>query len=142
MHGQNHPFYERMCEVAITVGQIRSNIEPISFSGERYERKLLEAMKRYIELQKLLAIESPFFIMVSFLGVKDYKIVIQKSIHHIAEYTNKIDRMNLIIPEVMVENFDCDMAEVMKPIFDTVWNAAGDIASPNYDTSGKFKFGY
>jgi len=114
----------------------------MSFSGERYERKLLEATKRYLELQKLLAIEPPFFIMVSFLGVKGYKIVFQKSEHYIAEFTNEIDRMNLIIPEVIVENFDVNLSEVMKPIFDTIWNAAGYIASPNYDTSGKFKFGY
>jgi hypothetical protein len=53
-----------------------------------------------------------------------------------------VRKMNLIIPEVMVENFDYDLAEIMRPIFDTVWNAAGYIASPNYDASGKFKFGY
>jgi hypothetical protein len=126
---------------AQSVARFGSNIEPMSFSGEKYERKLLEATKRYTELQKLLAIEPPFFIMVSFLGVKGYRIFIQKS-EYDAEFTDKIDRMNLIIPEVMVENFDVNLSEVMKPIFDTVWNAAGYIASPNYDASGKFKFGY
>lgn len=118
------------------------NVEPKSFSGEVYERKLLEAMKRYIVLQKFLGIELPFFIIVSFLGVKGYKIAIQKSEHHFVEYTHEIDRMNLIIPEVIVENFDSDLAEIMRPIFDTVWNAAGYTASPNYDISGKFAFGY
>lgn len=117
-------------------------IETKSFSGEVYERKILEAMKRYTDLQKFLGIELPFFIMVSFLGVKGYKIAIQKSEHHIVEFTHEIDRMNLIIPEVIVENFDSDLAEIMRPIFDTVWNAAGYTASPNYDTSGKFIFGY
>lgn len=42
----------------------------------------------------------------------------------------------------MIENFDVNLAEVMKPIFDTVWNAAGYIGSPNYDVEDKFKFGY
>lgn len=75
-------------------------------------------------------------------GVKGYKIAIQKSEQHFVEYTNEIDRMNLIIPEVIVENFDSDLAEIMRPIFDTVWNAAGYIGSPNYDASGNFTFGY
>lgn len=127
---------------AQSVARFGSNIDPMSFSGERYERKILEATKRYIVLQKFLSVELPFFIMVSFLGVKGYKIVIQKSVHHIAEFTNEIDRMNLIIPDVIVENFDYDLAEIMRPIFDTVWNAAGYVASPNYDASGKFTFGY
>jgi hypothetical protein len=29
-------------------------------------------------------------------------------------------RPDLVIPEVMIDRFDCDPAEVMKPIFDTV----------------------
>src|SRR6266702_3810743 len=37
------------------------------FHGERYERKLLETVKRYIDLQKFLEIDPPLFIMVSFL---------------------------------------------------------------------------
>ena len=42
-----------------------------------------------------------------------------------------IDRPNLVIPEVMIDRFDCDPAEVMKPIFDTVWNAAGFRSLPH-----------
>jgi len=97
---------------AQNVAQFGTRVEPRSFSGEKYERKLVETVKRYIEL--------PFFIIVSFLEVKDYKISIQKSEHHIIEYTDEIDRTNLIIPEVMVEDFDVNLADAMKPIFNTV----------------------
>ena len=105
---------------AQNVAQFGTRVEPRSFSGEKYERKLVETVKRYIELQKFLGIELPFFIIVSFLEVKDYKISIQKSEHHIIEYTDEIDRTNLIIPEVMVEDFDVNLADAMKPIFNTV----------------------
>ncbi len=127
---------------ALSVAQFHSNIDPKSFYGERYERKLLEAVKRFVGLLKFLDVETPFFIMVSFLGVKGYKIAFQKSAHHIIEYTNEIDRNSLIIPEVMVEDFDVNLAEVMRPIFDTIWNAAGYTNSPNYDEEGKFRFGH
>jgi hypothetical protein len=127
---------------AQNVAQLGSSLEPKSFNGERYERKLLEAVKRYLDLLKFLGVEPPLFIMLSFLGVKGYKIALQKTVHHIIEYTGEIDRNNLIIPEIMLENFAADLAQAMKPIFDTVWNAAGGIGSPNYNTEGKFKFDY
>ena len=121
-----------------------SKIDPDKriFHGERYERKLLEAVKRYIDLQKFLEIDPPLFIMVSFLGMKGYRIFHPSFEQRSSQSSDEIDRMNLIISEIIVDNFDGDLAEAMKPIFDTVWNAAGDIGSPNYDTSGKFAFGY
>jgi hypothetical protein len=120
----------------------RSNIETRSFHGEEYERKLLSTLKRFIDLQKLLGIEPPFFIMVSFLNVKGYKITHPNFANNFSPYTDEIDRTNLIIPEIMVESFDADLAAIMKPIFDTVWNATGRVGSLNYDEAGKFKFGY
>jgi hypothetical protein len=99
-------------------------------------------VKRYIDLQKFLDIDPPLFIMVSFLGVRSYRIAHPKFVHGFSQYTDEIDRLNLIIPEIIEDNIDGDLAEAMKPIFDTVWNAAGYISSPNYDTSGKFAFGY
>lgn len=119
-----------------------NNVDPMGFNGEKYERKVLATVKRYIDLQKFLGIEPPFFIMLSFLGVKGHKIWHPIFNYELSQYTDEIDRANLIIPEVMVENFDVNLAEVMKPIFDTVWNGAGYIGSPNYDAAGKFKFGY
>src|SRR6266568_3914747 len=127
---------------AQNVAQLGSSLEPKSFNGERYERKLLAAVKRYLDLLKFLGVEPPLFIMLSFLGVKGYKISLQKTVHHITDYTGEIDRNNLIIPEIMFENFAADLAQAMKPIFDTVWNAAGNIGSPNYNAEGKFTFGY
>ncbi len=121
-----------------------SRIDPDKriFHGERYERKLLEAVKRYIDLQKFLEIDPSLFVMVSFLGVKGYRIFHPSFDQHSSQSSDEIDRMNLIIPEIMVDNFDGDLAGAMKPIFDTIWNAAGYIGSPNYDKSGKFAFGY
>src|SRR5260370_32510778 len=108
---------------AQSVARFGGNIAQMSFSGEKYERKLLEAVKRYTVLQKFLGTEPPFFIMVSFLGVKGYRIFIQMSGYD-AEFTDKIDRMNLIIPEVMVENSDVNLSHGMKPIFYTSLNTA------------------
>jgi hypothetical protein len=117
-----------------------SKVELQSFHGEIYERRLVVAVKRFLAVQKLLGIDPPFFIMVSFLGVKGYKISHPKASPMYHPRIEPFDRANQVIPEVMVEDFDADIAGVMKPIFDTVWNAAGYISSPNYDEAGKFRF--
>lgn len=117
-----------------------SQVDPKAFDSERYERKIVVALKRYLELQQFLGNNPPFFVMVSFLGVKGYKIALRRTIHHITEYTSEIDRSNLIVPDVMLEDFDVNVAGALKPIFDTVWNAAGFDGSPNYDEAGNFRF--
>jgi Putative DNA-binding domain len=122
---------------------IKGNIaDTKSLNGETYERKLLETVKRFIKVQRLLGIEPPFFIMVSLLGVKGHRIVHPMFENNFTPFTEAIDRANLVIPEIIIENFDTDLARAMKPIFDTVWNAAGREGSLNYDEAGKFKFGY
>ena len=51
----------------------------------------------------------------------------------------EIDRDVLNIPEVLLERFDESPPELLKPIFDSVWNACGYARSSNYDEDGKFK---
>lgn len=108
------------------------------FLGETFEARLLQAVKRHIELQQFLGIEPPVFIMVSLLGVRGYKI---NRGGHPPNCTEEIDRTNLIIPEVVIDTFDGrndHITEVMRPVFDTTWNAANYASSPNYDKDGKY----
>ncbi len=108
------------------------------FSGQIFELRLLQAVKKHIELQQFLGIEPPVFIMVSLLGVRGYKI---NHGGYPSNCTEEIDRTNLIIPEVIIDTFDGRneyIAEVMSPVFDTAWNAANYASSPNYDKDGKY----
>lgn len=103
-----------------------------------FEQVLCHALSLYLQTQKTLGVDLPIFAMVSFLGVKDYMMgYISQTYHGFHDYP--IDRSELVIPEVIIDRFDCDPSEVMKPIFDTVWNAAGWKGSINYDAEGKWK---
>jgi len=94
-----------------------------------YERELLSNLPRFVSNQKELGVDPPLFIMLSLLGVKNCTMPLRWSF----EERHPIGRDNLVIPEVMVENFEFDQAELMRPLFDTVWNAAGFPRSMNYD---------
>ncbi len=101
-----------------------------------FEQVLCYALSLYLQTQKTLGVDLPIFLMISLLGVKDYTMGIAQT-YYGQDYP--IDRPDLMMPEVMIDHFNCDPAEVMKPIFDSVWNAAGRNGSMNYDAAGKWK---
>jgi len=114
------------------------NIErfPRQIPSIPFEQVLCYALSLYLQMQKTLGVDLPIFLMLSLLGVKDYTMGIAQT-YYGQDYP--IDRPDLVIPEVMIDSFSCDPAEVMKPIFDSVWNAAGLNGSMNYDAARKWK---
>ncbi len=118
-------------------------VMPISDSRDiqkEYEEKIIQGVTNYTSIQKKLGVEPPLFIMFSLLDVKGYSmsgnsLFMLSSLRH----NHQIDRNNLLVPEVMIENFDFEPSKVMKPIFDAVWNACGYPGSQNYDDSGNWR---
>ncbi|MGL5806032.1 MAG: AlbA family DNA-binding domain-containing protein [Xenococcaceae cyanobacterium] len=108
-----------------------------SIPSTKYEQEILKGVSEYLLVQKKLGVEPPLFIMLSFLGVKDYFMWINSE--SLYSRGHRIERDNLLIPEVMVEDFNLIVHQVMKPIFDAVWNAAGYPCSQNYDREGNWK---
>jgi hypothetical protein len=103
-----------------------------------FEKVIVMALPRFLEIEVMLGVEPPIAIMYSLLGVRDHKMDIG---HPIAPVTipmegHPIDRDNLILPDVSIESFDIVPEQVMRPVFDAVWNAAGWSGSKNYDEEG------
>jgi len=98
-----------------------------------FERKLLDALPRFLAIQRQLGVEPPLFIILSLLGVSGYTMGVNTS----RLDTYPIDRDALILPEIIVENFECNPSEVMRPIFDAIWNAAGWPRSMHYNENGE-----
>lgn len=98
-----------------------------------FERKLLDALPRFLSIQRQLGVEPPLFIILSLLGVSGYTMGVNTS----RLDTYPIDRDALILPEIILEKFDCNPSEVMRPIFDAIWNAAGWPRSMNYNENGE-----
>ena len=49
-----------------------------------------------------------------------------------------IDRDILVLPEVFMENYDDQPASILKPCFDSIWNACGFPRSFNYNDEGEW----
>ena len=116
---------------------IRDRGDGLSIPSVRYERQLIDGLSRFLALQKELGVEPPVFMMLSLSGVRGYRMGVDQSRIGLSE-DNRIDRDALVLPEIMIESFDCDAAEVMRPAFDAIWNACGWPRSMNYDEEGKW----
>lgn len=101
-----------------------------------FERAILEALPRFVKILKRSDISPPVFIMLSLLGVSGYVMAVRG--RGFSHGDTPIDRDALIVPEVLVENFELNPDELMKPVFDAIWNAAGWPRSLNYDNDGKW----
>lgn len=104
-------------------------------SGPIYEVRLLQTVRRFLNAQQKLDVELPLLVMVSLLDVKDYRI--RFDINSFFLDNHRIDRPNLIVPEVLIDSYSYDLKEIMKPIFDTIANAARWPRSMNYSEDGK-----
>jgi len=114
----------------------RENEGNLSIRGTAYEIQLIKSLTLYLSALKELNVELPIFIFLTFVGVKGYFMSVgQGMFAERGEY--EIDRDILLLPEVIIENYDTAPEEVLKPCFNAMWNACGFPKSPNYDDAGK-----
>lgn len=100
--------------------------------GRSVENDILNALDRYVPLMRTLDFEPPIYAMVSLIGVKDHILLgpleIERPIRH----------DDLLLPDVVIEDFDADRTVIMKPAFDSLWRAGGYPSSYSYDDQGKW----
>ena len=104
----------------------QGDIPSIVFEGDH-----IEALSQCLNIQKQLGTETPLFILYSLLGVKGYKMKVPRKFIF-DEDVVPIDRENIILSEEIIEDINKKPEEILKPIFDEIWNAAGFKESWNY----------
>jgi hypothetical protein len=110
--------------------------------GYELDEVLVKAVDRYFRLLRELGVESPVFLLLSVVGVRDYRMLQQGGALHYYSKLRPIDRDDLLVPEVLVESLEQDLHALqqrMRPLLDAVWNAVGAPHSPHYDESGNWQ---
>jgi len=112
--------------------------EVIDLPSPDFEIELVNQTDSILSFQKMVGIEPPIYLFMSFVGVKGLRIGTRRRI--MAAYHNLvIDRDVLLIPEVSFKNYPSEIGEIsrqLKPAFDAVWNSAGWPRSINYTEDG------
>ncbi len=100
-----------------------------------YERKLIRSLTDYVSVLEKLGIEPPIFVFLTLLGVKDYILGVDQTKISVPT-TETIDRDVLLLPENVIRSYTVKADEILRPCFDSVWNACGFPRSMNYNQSG------
>ena len=100
-----------------------------------YEKRIINSIKRYLKIFDKLNVDFPIIIMLSLIGVEGFKMGISKELEWKLTIHRgySIDRENLIVDEVIMNTKEEDIPKLVKPIFDTIWNACGYQHSFNYN---------
>ncbi|KPD08512.1 hypothetical protein AM501_09485 [Aneurinibacillus migulanus] len=100
------------------------------------EGVILKGIRTYLTAYELMEVEPPFFVMLSLLNVKGYRISRREDI---LINDIPIDRQHLIIPEVVIEESFPNVEQLMRPIIDVKQNFTSlRKKSPTYKRQGAF----
>jgi hypothetical protein len=97
---------------------------PSNLDMWRIEGMIIDALQRYLTIQNRLGVSPPVLVMLSLLDIQGYTIEAPRH----STYFNPqpgIGEKNLLIPEEEIEAFDRPADQLLRPIFDRIWNAAG-----------------
>ncbi|MFH1169547.1 MAG: ATP-binding protein [Chloroflexota bacterium] len=98
-----------------------------------FEIKLVESLSIYLSILKTLGVEPPIFVFLDLFGVNGYSMAVPDVSPH---ETHTIDRNVILLPEAIVESYDEKAEYILKPSFDSIWNACGFSKSFNYNDAG------
>lgn len=102
-----------------------------------FERELLLGLQRCLDALKVLELQPPCFVMLTLLGVKGY--VMWYDDIWLGTDLHPIDRDMLLLPEQIVESYTEKVEQILRPMFDSVWQASGIAQSLYYDKDGNWK---
>ena len=102
----------------------QSSVEKL-IASQLVGRKIIDATERYLKTEKQLGIALPLVIMLTMLGVKGYAMATNSAWHNMNPGHNRIDRNDLVLPDVLVEDFATPTDQLLKPVFDAFWQSAG-----------------
>ena len=122
---------------AVDTYLIWSGIEDKTIPITAVENELIQAVQRYIEVYRKFNIDAPIFLFLTLIDVKEFRISRGKILWINEKYP--IDREIVQIPEIIIEDYNFEPSQLLKPIFDSIWNACGFERSLNYTTEGVWK---
>lgn len=104
---------------------------------QAYEKNIISALRSYFPALNELGIASPAYLFLSLLGVRDWTLGVNAGWFRDVE-NNRAERDNILLPEIVAEQWTDDPAIIMRPAFDMVWNAFGFARSFNYNDAGQW----
>lgn len=103
--------------------------------SELYERNLLNYLPTCFRVFGEIEASGPVVVALTLTNARGFGMSNPMSY---METSFLIDRETLVLPEAIVQDLSVEPFEILKPMFDLVWNACGFAASRNFDNEGKW----
>jgi hypothetical protein len=92
---------------------------------------MIEHLRSAIALYCRLNVQPPVAAMMTLLSVGKYEFAARGGIN--LHYTPPFDRDDLSLPGTLIQDFSQSPIDILRPIFDALWNAAGYARWSEYD---------
>lgn len=99
------------------------------------EPGLVGALPRYGEFFEQAGISPPIWCFLTLTGVEGVFVW-----HPDDNYERRppIERSDLLLPDIQIDDLGADAADILRPLFDMIWNSAGWPRSLNFDEKGNW----
>jgi hypothetical protein len=111
----------------------------LSFDAGELEESIIRATNRYMALLRNLEILPPYALSLSLLGVEGYVLRDDRTDITVKAKNTPIDRPDLLIPMRLIDENPANAGQVLRPIFNAIWNAAGFGKCLHYDEDGNWR---
>jgi len=101
-----------------------------------FERAVIEAVGLYLGLMRSISLTTPYVLGLSLLDVRGLRMGVKSGFF---EEDHEIDRDDLIVPEILIEDDSIAPATIIRPAIDAIWQATGWPGSTNYDENGTWQ---
>jgi hypothetical protein len=102
--------------------------------SQAFEAKIAKALGSYLKVMRDLEVQTPVYVALALLRVDGYYMAVSNDLDTMR--VQRIDRSELLLPEIAIEKYGSHPYTILRPLFDIVWNAAGWPRSMNYDEEG------
>jgi hypothetical protein len=100
-----------------------------------YEHHILHYLPRCFNVLQTIGSNAPVIVALTLLKTKGLYMGLDA---RWGQPGYAIDSDNLVLPEVVVESFTTSANEILRPLFDLIWNACGVRSSANFDANGNW----
>ena len=90
-----------------------------------YEDMLVRSVREFLKIQERMGVTFPVFALVSLLDIRGGFITTKGEFADPLIDSTAFARDDLILPEVVMEDSQCEVGDRMRPVFDIVLNTVG-----------------
>jgi hypothetical protein len=119
---------------ALEAGYVYGDCVARGINGGELETEIIRSLGRYLHAESRLGVEPPFVVMLSLVGVGGCWVGNPGGYY---ARRHNIDQDDLLLPDVLIEDFRVEVDVVLRPLFDVLWQASGYARCPNYGEDGR-----